>query len=79
MSSPLSFSHTLPLHRTAYMHCSLLPVSLTDTISFMTPLAAGIVACTHFGLGALGTIDEPFDTRPSDLPLAATYRTIESN
>ena len=79
-SSPLPFSYMLLLHRTAYMYCFLLPFGLVDTIGFMTPFVVGIVAYTFFGLDALGDeIEEPFGTRPNDLPLDAICRTIEIN
>lgn len=79
-SSPLPFSYTLLLHRTAYMYCFLLPFGLVDTIGFMTPFVVGIVAYTFFGLDALGDeIEEPFGMLPNDLPLDAICRTIEIN
>ncbi|WP_421954699.1 bestrophin family protein [Polaromonas sp.] len=77
-SSPLPFSYTLLLHRTAYMYCFLLPFGLVDTIGFMTPFVVGIVAYTFFGLDALGDeIEEPFGLLPNDLPLDAICRAIE--
>ena len=79
-SSPLPFSYTLLLHRTAYMYCFLLPFGLVDTIGFMTPFVVGIVAYTFFGLDALGDeIEEPFGMLPNDLPLDAICRSIEIN
>ncbi len=79
-SSPLPFSYTLLLHRTAYLYCFLLPFGLVDTIGFMTPFVVGIVAYTFFGLDALGDeIEEPFGLLPNDLPLDAICRTIEIN
>ena len=79
-SSPLPFSYTLLLHRTAYMYCFLLPFGLVDTIGFMTPFVVGIVAYTFFGLDALGDeIEEPFGLLPNDLPLDAICRSIEIN
>ena len=77
-SSPLPFSYTLLLHRTAYMYCFLLPFGLVDSIGLMTPFVVGIVAYTFFGLDALGDeIEEPFGLVPNDLPLDAICRTIE--
>lgn len=76
--TPLPFSYTLLLHRTAYLYCFLLPFGLVDTIGVMTPVVVGIVAYTFFGLDALGDeIEEPFDTEPNDLPLDAICRGIE--
>ena len=79
-STPIPFSYTLMLHRTAYMYCFLLPFGLVDTIGFMTPFVVGIVAYTFFGLDALGDeIEEPFGNLPNDLALNAICRGIEIN
>lgn len=79
-STPIPFSYTLMLHRTAYLYCFLLPFGLVDTIGFMTPFVVGIVAYTFFGLDALGDeIEEPFGTSPNDLALDAICRSIEIN
>lgn len=78
--TPIPFSYTLLLHRTAYLYCFLLPFGLVDSIGFMTPFVVGIVAYTFFGLDALGDeIEEPFGKEPNDLPLDAICRTIEIN
>ncbi|MDB5796078.1 MAG: bestrophin [Noviherbaspirillum sp.] len=77
-NTPIPFSYTLLLHRTAYLYCFLLPFGLVDTIGFMTPFVVAIVAYTFFGLDALGDeIEEPFGVCANDLPLAAICRTIE--
>ncbi|MBC7858588.1 MAG: bestrophin family protein [Burkholderiaceae bacterium] len=79
-STPIPFSYTLLLHRTAYMYCFLLPFGLVDSIGFMTPFVVGIVAYTFFGLDALGDeIEEPFGLDANDLPLDAICRGIEIN
>jgi putative membrane protein len=78
--TPIPFSYTLLLHRTAYLYCFLLPFGLVDTIGFMTPFVVAIVAYTFFGLDALGDeIEEPFGMSANDLPLDAICRTIEIN
>ncbi len=79
-STPIPFSYTLLLHRTAYLYCFLLPFGLVDSIGFMTPFVVSIVAYTFFGLDALGDeIEEPFGLDANDLPLDAICRTIEIN
>ncbi len=46
----------------------------------VTPLVAALVAYTFFGLDALGDeLEEPFGTRPNDLPIAAISSIIEIN
>lgn len=78
--TPVPFSYTLLLHRTAYLYCFLLPFGLVDTIGFMTPFVVAIVAYTFFGLDALGDeIEEPFGLEANDLPLDTLCRTIEIN
>lgn len=79
-NTPIPFSYTLLLHRTAYLYCFLLPFGLVDSIGFMTPFVVAIVAYTFFGLDALGDeIEEPFGLEANDLPLDAICRTIEIN
>ena len=78
--TPIPFSYTLLLHRTAYLYCFLLPFGLVDTTGFMTPFVVGIVAYTFFGLDALGDeIEEPFGMASNDLPLDTLCRGIEIN
>lgn len=77
-NTPVPFSYTLLLHRTAYLYCFLLPFGLVDSIGFMTPFVVAIVAYTFFGLDALGDeIEEPFGLESNDLPLDAICRAIE--
>jgi putative membrane protein len=79
-NTPIPFSYTLLLHRTAYLYCFLLPFGLVDAIGFMTPVVVVIVAYTFFGLDALGDeIEEPFGMSANDLALDAICRTIEIN
>jgi putative membrane protein len=76
--TPLPFSYTLLLHRTAYVYCLLLPFGIVDTTGVLTPLVVGVVAFTFFGLDALGDeLEEPFGTEANDLPLDALCRGIE--
>jgi putative membrane protein len=78
--TPIPFSYTLLLHRTAYLYCFLLPFGLVDMIGFMTPFVVAIVAYTFFGLDALGDeIEEPFGLEANDLPLDTLCRAIEIN
>ncbi|MDO9706779.1 bestrophin family protein [Paracraurococcus lichenis] len=76
--TPIPFSYTLLLHRTAYLYCFMLPFGLVDTVGLATPVMVGLVSYTFFGLDALGDeIEEPFGTLPNDLPLTALCRAIE--
>jgi putative membrane protein len=78
LGTPIPFSYSLLLHRTAYLYCVLLPFGLVDAIGDLTPLVTLLVAYTFFALDALGDeIEEPFGTSDHDLPLDAICRTIE--
>jgi len=77
-STPVPFSYTLLLHRTAYLYCFMLPFGLVDVTGFMTPVVVVLVAYTFFGLDALGDeIEEPFGFEANDLPLDTICRAIE--
>lgn len=77
-NTPVPFGYTLLLHRTAYLFCFMLPFGFADVLGAMTPIAAGVVAYTFFGLDALGDeLEAPFGTLPNDLPIAAIAKTIE--
>jgi ion channel-forming bestrophin family protein len=76
--TPIPFSYSLLLHRTAYLYCVLLPFGLVDAIGDLTPVVTALVAYTFFGRDALGDeIEEPFGMSDHDLPLEAICRTIE--
>src|SRR5690349_7282292 len=76
--TPLPFTYSLLLHRTAYLYCFALPFGLVDTTGFMTPFVVGIVSYTFFGLDAIGDeIEEPFGLLHNDLPLEAMCRRVE--
>ncbi|MBR1221636.1 bestrophin family protein [Bradyrhizobium sp. U87765 SZCCT0131] len=77
-STPLPFSYSLLLHRTAYAFCLLLPFALAPSLGWWTPLPTVLVCYAFFGLDALGDeLSDPFGTEPNDLPLDAMVRTIE--
>lgn len=80
LHTPMPFSYTLLLHRTAHLYCFLLPFGLVDMTGFMTPFVVAIVAYTFFGLDALGDeLEEPFGMESNDLPLDAMCRSMEIN
>ncbi len=76
--TPVPFSYSLLLHRTAYIFCLALPFALAGTLGWWTLLPVLLVSYTFFGLDALGDqLEDPFGLEPNDLPLAAMTRTIE--
>ncbi|MFD0933883.1 bestrophin family ion channel, partial [Methylobacterium trifolii] len=76
--TPLPFAYTLLLYRTAWLYCLLLPVGLSASLGWATPVAVMLVAYTFFGLDALGDeLEEPFGLEPNDLPLDALLRSVD--
>jgi putative membrane protein len=76
--TPLPFSYSLLLHRTATVFCLTLPFALAGALGWWTLLPAVLVGYTFFGLDALGDqLEEPFGLEPNDLPIDAMVRTVE--
>lgn len=79
-NTPLPFTYTVILHRSAYLYCMLLPFGLVDSIGFMTPLVVTFVSYTFFALEALSDeIENPFGTMSNDLALDALVAGIEAS
>jgi ion channel-forming bestrophin family protein len=77
-TTPLPFSYSLLLHRTAYAFCLLLPFALAPALDWWAPLPAFLVSYAFFGLDALGDeLSDPFGTDANDLPLDAMVRLVE--
>ena len=77
-STPLPFSYSVILHRSAYLYCVLLPFGLVDVSGVMTPIVVTFVSYTFFALEALSDeIEEPFGKASNDLALDAMVRGIE--
>ena len=77
-STPVPFTYTLLLHRTAYAFCFLIPFGLAGTLGWATPIFTAVVAYAFFGLDELGTqLEEPFGDCPNALALSALARTVE--
>ena len=78
--TPLPFTYTVLLHRTAYLFCLLLPFGLAEALGWFTPVLAAMIAYTFFGLDRLSDeLEEPFGTEPNDLSLLAMARIVEMN
>lgn len=79
-STPVPFTYSLLLHRTAFLFCFCMPFGFAGLLGWATPLAAMLIAYTFFGLDALGDeLEEPFGVRANSLPLSAMARIIELN
>ncbi|HUD91934.1 bestrophin family protein [Sphingobium sp.] len=76
--TPLPFSYSLLLHRTATIFCLALPFALAGMLGWWTLLPVLLVSYTFFGLDALGDqLEDPFGLEPNDLPIDAMARTVE--
>ena len=79
-NTPLPFTYSVILHRSAYSYCALLPFGLVDTIGLMTPLVVTFVSYTFFALEALSDeIEEPFGILGNDLALNAMVAGIDAS
>jgi putative membrane protein len=79
-NTPLPFTYTVILHRSAYVFCMLLPFGLVDAIGWITPLVVAFISYTFFALEELSDeIGEPFGLTMNDLALDAIVRAIEVN
>ncbi|QHJ00235.1 hypothetical protein GT347_20975 [Xylophilus rhododendri] len=78
-NTPLPFTYSVILHRSAYVYCALLPFGLVDSIGWMTPLVVAFVSYTFFALEALSDqIEEPFGLADNDLALDAMAAGVEA-
>jgi putative membrane protein len=79
-NTPLPFTYSVILHRSAYLYCMLLPFGLVDSVGLMTPLVVTFISYTFFALEALSDeIEEPFGRAPNDLALDAMVVNIEAS
>ena len=79
-NTPLPFTYSVILHRSAYIYCMLLPFGLVDDIGLMTPLVVTFVSYTFFALEALSDeIEEPFGVAANDLALNAMVAGIDAS
>ena len=79
-NTPLPFTYSVILHRSAYTYCTLLPFGLVDTIGVMTPLVVCLVSYTFFALEAVSDeIEEPFGLLGNDLALNAMVAGIDAS
>ena len=76
--TPLPYVYSLLMFRTSWLYCLLLPLALIDNAGWLTPLFAGIVAYTFFGLAEVTEeLAHPFGLTANALPLDAICRAAE--
>lgn len=77
-ATPLPYVYSLLIFRTSWLYCLLLPLALIEPTGWLTPLFAGIVAYTFFGLAEVTEeLAHPFGPTANALPLDAICRTAE--
>jgi ion channel-forming bestrophin family protein len=77
-STPMPFTYTLLLHRTAWLFCLLVPFGLVAELGMATPVVSVILAYAFFGLDALGEeLEQPFGLWQNAVPIDALTRIIE--
>ena len=77
-NTPIPYTYRVLMNRTVMVYCLLLPIGLSTSIGWLTPLIATFVAYTFLALDVIGEqIEEPFGTEPNDLALASMCHSIE--
>lgn len=79
-ATPMPYTYRVLMNRTVMVYCLLLPVGLSTTIGWLTPLVATFIAYTYLALDVIGDqIEEPFGTEPNDLALDALCHGTEAS
>lgn len=77
-NSPLPFVYSLLIYRTTYLYCLLLPLSLTATTGWMTPVFVAVVAYMFLGLAEVTEeLSHPFAPTQNGIALDAICRAAE--
>jgi len=78
-STPIPYTYRVLMNRTVVIYCLLLPIGLTTTLGWLTPLIATFVAYSFLALETVGEqLEDPFGIEANDLALDALCHTIES-
>lgn len=77
-ATPLPYVYSLLVYRTTWLYCLLLPLALLGPAGWLTPVFAGIVGYTFFGLAEVTEdLAHPFGQSGNALPLDAICRAVE--
>jgi putative membrane protein len=77
-STPVPFGYSVMIHRVVYFYCALLPFGLVDSIEWMTPAVAVLMAYSFIALDSLAAeLEMPFNRDENDLALDAISLNIE--
>ncbi len=79
-NTPIPYAYTVLIHRLVAFYCFFLPFGIVKSVGPLTPVVVLLISHAFFGLDEIGDeIEDPFDTDPQALPLAALSRMIEIN
>lgn len=77
-ATPIPFVYVVLLHRLVAIYCFALPFGIVNSVGIYTPFVVGIVSYAFMGLDAIGgSIENPFEKEPHDLPLTQLSEKIE--
>lgn len=77
-NTPLPPVYTYLTHKVVMCYCFALPIGLVKELGWLTPVVALVASFVFLVLERITELlEQPFGTRPNDLPLSALCRTIE--
>lgn len=77
-NTPLPPVYTYLTHKVVMCYCFALPIGLARELGWLTPLVVLVTSFVFLVLERISELlEQPFGTRPNDLPLSALCRTIE--
>jgi putative membrane protein len=77
-ATPVPFGYSVMIHRVVYFYCALLPFGLVDSIEWMTPAVAMVMAYSFIALDSLASeLEMPFGRNENGLALDAISLNIE--
>jgi putative membrane protein len=78
MKTPVPFAYAHHIKTFLLLFASTAPFAMVETMHWMTPVAAGVLAFALFGIDEIAVeIEEPFGYDANDLPLDAVGATID--
>ncbi|MEO0532758.1 MAG: bestrophin family ion channel [Cyanobacteria bacterium P01_A01_bin.123] len=80
LKTPIPLAYSIHLKQLVFIYCLALPFQLVGSLGWFTPLIAGLISFTIFGIEEIGIeIENPFGNDPNDLPLDDVCRTMYRN
>lgn len=77
-NTPLAIQFSLIPRLVANMFCVVLPLSMVQTLGWITPLGSSLVGLLFIALDKIGSdLQDPFDNSPHAMPMLTMARTIE--